>query len=182
VRTRRALAAVVGWVCAALALAACGSNDEGISPDIDKLGRASGPVAAGSQAAPGAQQMPEMPPPGMRTGQAAGDGEKVVREGDVLERIHVPNYTYLRLRVADGSELWTAVPQAEVEVGAHVRVIESLVMEKFTSPSLDRTFDSIVFGVLEGAKGEAPDAGAAAASPSRGNMRALPPGHPKIGQ
>ncbi len=156
---------------AAVAIAAwsCGSKDEGLDPDVDKLGRASGPI----EQAPRAAQPAGMPPQGMMTAGSA-DGAKTVHEGDVIERIHVPNYTYLRLRVAGGGETWAAIPKTEIEVGAHVRVIESLVMRKFTSPSLGRTFDSVVFGVLEGATPSRPaDAGVGAAP-------ALPPGHPPI--
>jgi membrane protein implicated in regulation of membrane protease activity len=62
--------------------------------------------------------MPEM----MDGKNAARPAEAVIHEGDVLERIHVPNYTYLRLS-SGGGETWAAVPKTEIEVGAHVRVV-----------------------------------------------------------
>ena len=97
---------------AAVAIAAwsCGSKDEGLDPDVDKLGRASGPI----EQAPRAAQPAGMPPQGMMTAGSA-DGAKTVHEGDVIERIHVPNYTYLRLRVAGGGETWAAIPKTEIE-------------------------------------------------------------------
>jgi hypothetical protein len=160
-RTRSSSAAL--FVGIAIAACACGSKDDGLAPDVDKLGRATGPIPAAHPAAE----------PTESGEQSAAPRAPNVHEGDVLERIHVPNYTYLRLRTPDGDELWAAVPKTEIEVGARVRVVESLVMRQFTSPTLGRTFDSIVFGVLEGAKPAPADAGVGAAP-------ALPPGHPPV--
>lgn len=139
-------------VACAAAGPGCRSEGAGIDPGIEKLGRATGPVERRPRDEPG----------------AGGGGERAagaaaVHEGEVVERIHVPNYTYLRLRGASGAEEWAAVPKAEIGIGARVRVVESLVMERFRSPTLDRVFDAIVFGVLEGAgPADGPrDAGAA---------------------
>jgi hypothetical protein len=146
---------------AAVLLCSCGS-DEQIDPSVEKLGRATGPVAPGRQAtAPAA--------PG---GGHARNGPGIAHDGVVLERIHVPNYTYLRLGLEGGREAWAAIPRTEIEVGTRARVIESLVMHEFTSPTLGRTFASIVFGVLEGGAGRPGDAGTDEAP--------LPPGHPPI--
>jgi len=157
---KRNLGGALPLLAAAL-LCSCGS-DEQIDPSVERLGRATGPVAPGGSpaaaAAPGA--VPERREPG------------IAHDGVVLERIHVPNYTYLRLGLEGGREAWTAVPRTEIEVGARARVIESLVMHEFTSPTLRRTFASIVFGVLEG--GEAPMRDAGSDEPP------LPPGHPPI--
>jgi hypothetical protein len=68
-------------------------------------------------------------------------------EGDVLEVLNVPNYTYLRLRTAEG-EQWAAVTTAPAKVGAHVRVENPMVMENFESKTLGRHFDRIIFGRL----------------------------------
>jgi hypothetical protein len=156
---------VLPLVAAAL-LAACGTG-ETLDPSVEKLGRATGPVAPVAQ-----------PAPADGAARPAEDGAPTVHAGAVLERIHVPNYTYLRLGLADGREAWAAIPRTEIEVGAKARVVESLVMRKFTSPSLGRTFETIVFGTLEGAAaaGRAADAGPAEPRPSG----PLPPGHPPI--
>jgi hypothetical protein len=151
-------------------LSSC-STGEQIDPSIEKLGRATGPLAPGQRAAaaPIADDV------------SASKDAPPVHEGVVAERIHVPNYTYLRLTLADGREAWAAVPRAEIEVGAHARVVESLVMRKFMSPSLGRTFETIVFGTLEGAPGRPADAGPTddGPPPQRGETP-LPPGHPPI--
>jgi hypothetical protein len=163
----------VTWapLLAALLLSSCKPSD-GIDPRIDKLGRATGPVAMGQRTeAPVQDEAP------------AGGAQKPIREGTVLERIQVPNYTYLRLGLADGREAWAAVPRAEIEVGTKARVVESIVMHKFTSPSLGRTFESIVFGTLDDGTAANRDAGAGEAGngDARGVRESpLPPGHPPI--
>jgi hypothetical protein len=142
---------------------ACGRSEK-LDPAVDRLGRASGPVE------PGAARPAAMP--AMGGGDAAGSGR--VHTGRVTETIQVPNYTYIRLATAGGGDLWTAVPSTEVTAGQQIRVQESLVMTDFTSRTLSRTFDRIVFGVLEG---QTPPA-SREASPNR--VGELPPGHPPI--
>jgi hypothetical protein len=167
-------------LAAALLLFACRSG-EALDPKIEKLGRATGPVAPSQRAAasPVAEDGPD------------STEARPVHEGVVLERIHVPNYTYLRLGLADGREAWAAVPKTEIEVGVEARVVESLVMHEFRSPTLDRAFETIVFGVLEGGAGRPGDAGptddvgaddvrAVQEPPLQRGGTQLPPGHPPI--
>jgi len=79
-------------------------------------------------------------------------------KGKVLETKDAGNYTYLRLKTKDG-ETWAAVNKWPVRKGADVTIENTMVMKKFESKALKKTFDSIVFGTLGGAA-----AGAAAAS------------------
>jgi hypothetical protein len=85
-----------------------------------------------------------------------------VIEGDVLELINVPNYSYLRLgaKGANGTEgTWAAVSTASVKVGDHARVSGATKMPGFTSTTLKRTFATIYFGTLDaggGARGVGP--------------------------
>ena len=160
---------------AAVLLSSCSSGEQ-IDPQVQKLGRATGPVTPSQRAAT---------PPIDEDGPGSTDA-RPVHEGVIVERIQVPNYTYLRLGLADGREAWAAIPKAEIEVGAKARVVESLVMRKFTSPSLGRTFETIVFGTLEGDTGRPADAGpiddvgAIHESPLQRGETPLPPGHPPI--
>ncbi|HUT78128.1 MAG TPA: hypothetical protein VM285_10600 [Polyangia bacterium] len=151
-------------LAAGLGALACG-NSEKLDPAVDRLGRASGP------AEPGLPRPATMGPVG---GGAATGGSGTVHVGKAVETIQVPNYTYIRLATADGNDIWTAVPSTEVSVGQEVRVVESLVMTEFTSRTLSRTFDRIVFGVFEG---QSPPADSTAPPGPRGE---LPPGHPPI--
>jgi hypothetical protein len=68
--------------------------------------------------------------------------------GTVREIIPVESYLYLRLDTANG-ELWTAVNEAKLDVGATVTVYNVLLMEQFASPTLKRTFERIYFGSLQ---------------------------------
>jgi hypothetical protein len=76
---------------------------------------------------------------------AAPIGESI--SGKVLEHIPAPPYVYLRLQTAKG-EIWAAVSDAPVEVGAEVTVYQSMKMEAFASKTLGRTFEEIYFGSL----------------------------------
>lgn len=67
--------------------------------------------------------------------------------GKVLESFNGGGYTYLRLATASGEE-WAAIREANVATGDTVTVDAQMTMEKFASPSLNRTFDRIVFGTL----------------------------------
>ena len=143
-----------------LSVAAHGcSKGEQLDPEVEKLGRATGPVDHDAMRAMGA------PKGGGRS--VAGGG--TVHSGKILETMQVPRYTYMLLDVGDGAQVWTAVSSAEVQVGQEVQVVESITMRDFHSRTLDRTFPRIVFGNIQGTEvpGSKPDGG-------------LPPGHRPI--
>jgi hypothetical protein len=81
--------------------------------------------------------------------------------GKVLEVKNVPSYSYLRLKTKDG-EIWAAVVQAPVKVGAEVTIQNVMVMNNFESKTLKQKFDRIVFGSLAGAGPAAAGGGMAA--------------------
>jgi hypothetical protein len=154
----------MGMALMMLAAVGCGSEEK-IDDKLDKLGRATGPVEPGGKPPMGVA--PPSRPPGQ---------PQTVHTGEVLETLTVPNYTYLRIKTPAGEEFWTAIPQAEVKVGDQVTVMQSVVMRDFHSRTLNRTFDSIVFGTMPGVK-PPPRTGDAGPPPS-----ALPAGHPPLGQ
>ena len=81
--------------------------------------------------------------------------------GTVLETMDAAGYTYVLLDTAEGQR-WVAAQQTPVAVGDIVQTNQGMAMQKFTSPSLNRTFEVIYFsGALQ-------------------NLSAttLPPGHP----
>ena len=63
-------------------------------------------------------------------------------EGKVLEKIDVPNYTYIRT-VRLGKEIWVAAPTTVVEVGDQVIVPEGMPQRNYHSETLNRTFDRL---------------------------------------
>lgn len=150
------------------------------------VGRVSAPTTSPSTASssftptPAPPMMPPMsateaPPP---TGAGAGVS------GTVAEVIQVQSYTYLRLTTPEG-EQWAAVTRNDsVKEGQAVRLASATEMTGFTSKTLNRTFDRIWFGELEGAAGAAPPMGAPmGAMPPMGDPSGaqLPAGHPAIG-
>lgn len=95
--------------------------------------------------------------------------------GTVLETMDVPEYTYLKLKTAQG-EVWAAVGSAKVEKGQEVTVVNPALMQNFKSETLNRTFEQIYFGNLakEGAGAANPHAGMGMGM--GGNMGAAPQG------
>lgn len=71
--------------------------------------------------------------------------------GTVIETMDSAGYTYLQLDTGMDKP-WVAIPQAKVTVGEKVTCQPGMVMKNFSSKTLNRTFDSIVFsGGLAGA-------------------------------
>jgi hypothetical protein len=64
--------------------------------------------------------------------------------GEVLEVIPAGDYTYLRVQGNEG-EIWVAAPATPVEVGARVAWADAVPMDDFTSSTLNRTFEQILF-------------------------------------
>ncbi len=82
--------------------------------------------------------------PGSGTTQA-GDS----LSGKVAETMNSGGYTYISLE-KNGKKTWVAVPEAKVKVGQEVACQPGMEMKNFTSKTLGRTFESIIFsgGVL----------------------------------
>ncbi|MBM4283021.1 MAG: hypothetical protein FJ137_20455 [Deltaproteobacteria bacterium] len=74
-----------------------------------------------------------------------GAGGNVMFAGKVLEKLDVPQYTYLRIQTPTGEE-WVAVSTLQVNIGDRVTVNQQLVMENFASKALGRTFARLVMG------------------------------------
>jgi len=70
-----------------------------------------------------------------------------VLQGEVLEVQDVPNYTYVRLKTADG-EVWVALATAQLKVGQAITIEHAEQIDNFQSQALKKTFDQIYFGNL----------------------------------
>ncbi|MCG7901132.1 MAG: hypothetical protein JAY60_01825 [Candidatus Thiodiazotropha weberae] len=84
---------------------------------------------------------------------AAPNRDAIPHTGSVLEAISTAGYTYIRVEESS-SVYWIAVPETQVEVGEKISFYEQMLMENFTSKTLNRTFDRILF-VEAISKGEA---------------------------
>ena len=89
--------------------------------------------------------------------------------GTVLETMDSGGYTYLQLDTGIDKP-WIAIPKAKVTVGEKVTCQPGMVMKNFSSKTLNRTFDSIVFSA---------GLGGAAANP-HGSMGAMKSPHAKM--
>lgn len=67
--------------------------------------------------------------------------------GKVLERLEAAPYCYLRLKTAKG-EIWAAIPEAKIEKGTDVTIVNPMLMANFESKTLNRTFSEVYFGTL----------------------------------
>jgi hypothetical protein len=75
--------------------------------------------------------------------------------GTVLETLDASSYTYLRFETPDG-EAWAAVPQARLEIGSEVVIVNPQAMSNFESKTLGRSFETIYFGTLEDPRASSP--------------------------
>lgn len=64
--------------------------------------------------------------------------------GKVVETMNSAGYTYISLE-KNGKKTWVAIPETSVKVGQKITCQPGMVMNDFTSKSLNRTFESIVF-------------------------------------
>lgn len=88
--------------------------------------------------------------------------------GKVVETMDAGGYTYVNLE-QNGKKVWVALPVTKVQVGDELAALPGMRMDKFTSKSLNRTFDVIYFSSGVAGNGAAP-------APAES---VLPPGHPK---
>jgi len=124
------LALIFGWI-------ACGNDTSEINPPEQAAGQ------AGKQS-----QMPVQTP---------ADPQVATYSGKVVETKDVSPYTYVRLVDAAGNEIWAAVPETQLEIGEEVALQGGVVMNNFSSKTLNRTFESIIFasGIVRGSDRDA---------------------------
>ncbi|MBJ6801053.1 hypothetical protein [Geomonas propionica] len=85
--------------------------------------------------------------------------------GKVTEAFDSGGYTYVNL-LKDGESTWVAAPVMKVVVGQELQLLPGATLPSFTSKSLGRTFENIVFsgGLPPAPKGSAAGAADAAAT------------------
>ena len=70
--------------------------------------------------------------------------EEAGLSGKVVETMNTGGYTYLRIE-KKGKKTWAAVPEMKVTVGQKISLAPGQEMSDFTSKTLHRTFDRIIF-------------------------------------
>jgi hypothetical protein len=109
-------------------------------------------------------------------GKTAVDSDPGILSGKVVESINTINYTYVNLE-KDGKKSWAAMPLTTVTIGQEIKLRPGTQMGQFSSKTLNRTFEQIVFspGLVKDTKEALPS------SPLASDEKAqLPPGHPSM--
>jgi len=83
-----------------------------------------------------------------------------VVSGTILETMDAGGYTYLRVK-SEAGEQWVAIPETKVAVGEEVSYYEGMVMKDFSSKTLNKNFDTIIFSSGLAQSGNDAAAGAA---------------------
>jgi hypothetical protein len=94
----------------------------------------------GHPSMPGAAGQEKAASAGERTAQPG----KLLYSGKVVETMNAGGYTYILLE-KDGVRSWAAIALAQVNVGDEIELLPGNEMGSFTSKSLNRTFDNIIF-------------------------------------
>ena len=94
--------------------------------------------------APQAQQLPAGHPPMSGAPEAGAPAAGGALSGKVVETMNSGGYTYVALE-NKGQKTWIALPDSKVKVGQQISCQPGMEMKNFTSKTLNRTFDSIVF-------------------------------------
>jgi len=96
--------------------------------------------AAGCKSAK--QEAPAPAPQAQPAGTAAPAGNAL--SGKVVETMNSGGYTYISLE-NNGKKIWVAMPETKVKVGQNVTCQPGMPMDNFTSKTLKRTFDRVIF-------------------------------------
>ena len=64
--------------------------------------------------------------------------------GKIVETMNSGGYTYLCIE-KDGKKTWVAIPETKVSVGENISLPSGYEMVNFTSKTLNRTFEKIIF-------------------------------------
>ncbi len=144
---------------------------------VAELGRASAPAQPG-----------KMSPLNEMAASADTPSTGKVHRGIILETKDVTKYTYIHFRDSENLKHWAAVLKGNFKPGEDIIIEESIVMKNFTSPTINQTFDSIIFGNVAGGAPKA-DANSEPQMPpdhppvtpeTTAGPRKLPEGHPPI--
>ena len=137
------------------------------------------PATAPAETAPA----PAAPAAPATTAPAAPAAPATFTKGTVVETMTGGGYTYVCIE-KDGQKRWAAMPPTQVKVGEEVELGGGLEMGKFTSKTLNRSFDQIYFcgGLVKPKTDSAPGQGAAGNGQSAlphpvPAGQAMPPGH-----
>ncbi|MCL2789813.1 MAG: DNA-binding protein [Desulfobulbus sp.] len=119
--------------------------------------------------APVSAQAAEQPAASPQETVAGTTLDGVSLQGNVLETMNSTGYTYLLIDAAQG-KIWVAIPETQVKAGQILTIASGTTMFNFTSKTLNRTFDRIIFAPgLDKSAQAVPQAAGGAAKPAQKN-------------
>ena len=121
-----------------LALIACSDSDNNKETTQSTPSESAAP-AAQTPAQPGQKQLS----PSQQAAIAAA--KDLPKQGKVLEMMHAAGYTYMNVDTGTGQPMWIAASMMRIKPEQNVKWTDAAVMNNFTSKSLHRTFDQILF-------------------------------------
>lgn len=126
-------------VCAlSLALIACSDSD-------NKETTQSKTAAPATQAPTQPSQAQGQRPLSASQQAALAAAKDLPKQGKVLEMMHAAGYTYMNVDTGTGQPMWIAASMMRIKPEQNVKWTDAAVMNNFTSKSLHRTFDQILF-------------------------------------
>jgi len=119
---------------ALLSLVACSDSGDGkpAQPVANAPAQQQQSAPAGKQLSPAQQQ-------------AVDAAKGMAKQGTVKEMMHASGYTYMNVDTGGGKSVWIAATMMRVKNGNKVKWADAAVMRNFSSKSLHRTFDEILF-------------------------------------
>jgi len=103
--------------------------------------------------------------------------EEVFLSGKVIETMGATGYTYILLE-KEGKKAWFAVPSVEVSIGQNIEIMPGVQMGLFSSKTLNKKFESIVFspGIVQDSNAPSP----VSVPPTVTEKNDMPSGHPSL--
>jgi hypothetical protein len=103
------------------------------------------PQQSSQQSMPQSQPAPANAQSATAANQAASsDPYQLPKNGKVVKAMHAGGYTYMQVE-KDGKEFWIAATMMNVKRDDYVRWADAAVMKNFSSSTLHKTFDEILF-------------------------------------
>jgi hypothetical protein len=124
-----------------LALTACSDSDNKQAAQTTQSKTAAQTTQAPTQSAqqPGQRQLS----PSQQAAIAAA--KDLPKQGKVTEMMHAAGYTYMKVDAGTGKSMWIAASMMRIKPEQTVKWTDAAVMNNFTSKSLHKTFDQILF-------------------------------------
>ena len=145
------------WLAAGLtmALAACSGGEQPqsqaqetsqsqVQPQPSSSSSSSSSTMAQSNPHANVQGMTQTEPAQQPTQASSSDRYQLPKNGKVVKAMHAAGYTYMQVENS-GKEFWIAATMLNVKKDDHVRWADAAVMRNFTSSTLHKTFDEILF-------------------------------------